>query len=386
MPALPRFLGHGLRGLRPPPWLLPLLPGESTRYGPPRRRATLTEYFARHPGELREVEPAAPAPDLPGAEDAPGLLAGMKRRARIPPAYVFTLPRARLLGPDGWIVGEGDSFLPEASFWRERDHPHPFSTHFILLRKRARPLRRLPGRTLSLASDFAAGGFGHFLHDSLPRLHLVEKAGHDLRDFDWVYLPRIDTPATRQLVARLDLPPERVLAQDPRHDLFADELVATSYPGTPGYIPSYAPALLRERFLPTDAPASAASAGRRIFLSREGFRRDLAARAQVEQLLRARGFEIVRPQVDDAIAACAEAACVVAQEGSNFMNALFCPSGARLLLLCPPTVDLPYALSLAAAGGHHLRVVETPSPSGDPEGKVGLDLARFERTLDALLA
>ena len=303
-------------------------------------------------------------------------------RQRMPPAYVFTLPGARLLGSAGWIVGADDTFLFESSFWREPDHPEPFGSHRILSRKRALPLRRLPGRTLSLASDFAIGGFGHFLHDGLPRLHLAELAGHRITDFDWIYLPRIDTPSTRRLIQRLGVPAERILQHDASVDIETEELVATTYPGTPGHIPAYVPTFLRARF----TTGGKAPATRRIFLSREGFRRDLAERPAVEKILRHHGFEIVRPHEVDAPALCAEAAVVVAQEGANFLNTLFCPPGAHLLMLWPNYLNLPYAFTQAAAAGHELWVQNTPLTTPSPQGPLSLDLDLFTRALDRLLS
>lgn len=375
---IPRFLGESLRALRCPPWLAARLPYSSMEYGPPRRVSSLRELFSARPDLLREVTPARPAPSLSARWVTPSREARLRHRTTLPPDYVFTLRDARLLGNAGWIVASDDTFLPEASFWREPDHPHPISTHFIFQRKRAKPLRRLPGRVLSLASDFAIGGFGHFIHDALPRLHLVEKAGHRLGDFDWVYLPRLDSPASRALTARLGVPPSKLLDHHPMFDLQAEELVGTSYPGTPGFIPDYTPAFLRERFAPPVRRTD-----RRIFLSREGFRRDLLQRPRAEQLLRERGFEIIRPHLEDAVSACAEAAVVVAQEGANFMNALFCPPGARLLLLLPAFIDLPYAFTLASSGAHSLWIQETP-PGGSGDS-LSLDLDLFAQTLDEII-
>lgn len=378
---LTTLCGERLRAWSCPPWATPLIPSTSVRFGPPRRRSSIAEYFSRHPGAFTQVYPRRPAPAIHADWLGAAPSTALKHRAWLPPDHVFTLRGARLLGDAGWIVGDDDTLLTEASFWREADHPHPFSSHYILRRKSSRPLRRLPGRTVSLASDFASGGFGHLIHDSLPRLHLLEQAGHKLADFDWIYLPRIDTPSARRLISRLGIPAGRLLAHDPAFDLLADELVATTYPGTPGYLPAYTPQFLRSRFGP-----SPARTGRRIFLSREGFRRDLARRGEIETLLRAHGFEIIRADRDDALQACAEAGCVVGQEGANFMNALFCPPGARLLLLLPDYVDLPYALTLAASGGHSIWVQSVRTSPHDVHGPVTLDLALFTRTLDRLLS
>ncbi|MCX6954211.1 MAG: glycosyltransferase family 61 protein [Verrucomicrobia bacterium] len=217
-------------------------------------------------------------------------------------------------------------------------------------------------------------------------MHLVEKAGHRLRDFDWLYLPRLDSPSTRELVTALGFPRDRIVQHDPRYDLETDELVATTYPGTPGNLPAYTPDFLRERFAPPSVGAR-----RKIFLSREGARRDLANRPEIERLLLARGFEICRPQTDHAVRACAAADVIVSQEGANLMNTLFAPPGTRVLLLLPDTGNnLPYALTLAATAGHRLFIQSCPlvdrTPGHENSSPVRPDLTVFASGLDQLLA
>lgn len=383
----PGNLALQLRSFSFPPALLPWLPLSSRIFGPPRRRAGIAEYFSHHPGKFTEVYPATPNIQVQPVlinKIAPAYFKDL--RPTLPAAYVFSMQRAHLLGSAGWIVGAQDTLLVEASFWREPDFPHRFDTHFILSRKKARPLRQLKGRTLSLASDFSIGGFGHFLHDGLARLHLVEKAGYTLQDFDWIYLPHIDTPSTRSLISKLEFPPDRILQHDPKWDLETEELVATSYPGTAGNLPPYTPSFLRTRFAQNAAPAN-----RKVFLSRKGFRRDLVNREDIEQLLLAHGFEICEPSRDDAVRACAEASIVVAQEGANFVNTLFTPPGARVLMLLPESGNtLPYGFTIAAAAGHKLWVQSCPledtTPGHEGISPVFADLGLFASALDEILA
>ena len=130
---LPRKIGHWLRSTPWPVALVPWLPLTSRTFGPPRRRAGVVEYFSRHEGRLTEVYAASAVPPpqvTPLGEVDPTYSRGLA--TALPPAFVFSLPQARLLGSAGWVVGRRDTLLVEASFWREPDFPHPFSTHFIL--------------------------------------------------------------------------------------------------------------------------------------------------------------------------------------------------------------------------------------------------------------
>lgn len=348
---VPKLVRDQLREFRWPPPIVRWLPSSSRQFGPPRHWCRMADYFGNHPGTLREVLPAHPvaiARPITVGEFPSRFLEAPATTA--PAGQVFTVREASLLGPEGWVVAPPDTWLVDAGY--EFHDPSKTLAHYHVFRARqgrAKPRRRLAGRCLSLATDYAIGGFGHFIHDSLSRLLLVERGGWNVRDFDWVYLPRPDTAAVRELVAQLGIDPRRLLTHDPAHDLDCEELTATRFPGVPGYFsPPYAE-FLRGRFSPPPTRRD-----RRIYLSRRGFRRNFANVEEIESILRQHGFEEVRADTDPATRQkCAEAALVFSLEGANFFNALWCPAGTRVLLVFPDRLphSLPYALSMAGACG-----------------------------------
>jgi hypothetical protein len=365
---VPGPIRNRLRSFRWSPGVVHWLPGSSVHFGPPRRWMHLNEYFAGHPGELREAIPAYPLP-----RPRPELVGNVPSRflesfrAEVPPAYVFRLSDARLLGAEGWIAAPGDTFLLDASY-EGNVVGMPMGDHHIFRSRRgfSPAQRRLPGRCLSLASDYAIGGFGHFIHDSLTRILLVEKAGLKLSEFDWIYLPRMATPAVRELVTKLEIEPERLLNHDVGFDLSCEDLTATSFPGAPGSIASIYAEFLRSRFAPVPRRRD-----RLIYLSRHGFRRNFSNLKEVEDVLQRYGFEEVRPHEDkDTIQKCAEAAFVFCIEGANFFNATFCPVGTGVVLVFPDRLPhcKPYAFTLAEACGFRTIVI-----SGDTVGAVNVD-------------
>jgi capsular polysaccharide biosynthesis protein len=145
------------------------------------------------------------------------------------------------------------------------------------------------------------------------------------------------------------------------------------------------------RFLREHFTRPGSNASRRIFLSREGFRRDLVNRSEVEQVLLARGFEICRPHIDDALRACTEAGIIVGQEGANLMNSLVAPPGTSVLMLLPEAHEnLPYAFTGAAAAGHNLYVqscqLEEATPGREGTSPVRADPAVLAAGVDRILA
>jgi len=377
-----------LREFRWPPGVVRWLPGDSRHFGPPRRWTTLARYFAAQPDLIREVLPAHPI-----VVAHPTVLGELPARfqestqANAPAAQVFNVRNAALLGPEGWVVAPPDTFLLEAGA-EVHDARRRLAEYQVFRSRqgRAKPRRRLPGRTLSLASDYAIGGFGHFLHDALSRLLLVDRAGLSLDAFDWIYLPRPDTAVARALVAHLGVRPERLLNYDPSHDLDCAELTATRFPGIPGYFSPPYVEHLQARFAPEPTRTD-----RRVYLSRRGFRRTFANAAAIDAVLARHGFEEVLPHEDPAtLQKCAEAACIVSLEGANFFNAFVCSSGTRVLLIFPDRLPhhLPYALSLAGACGFQTYALGAASvgPAGIDGGiaDVHLDPAVLDSALAVL--
>ncbi len=365
---IPSPVRDRLRGFRWPPGLVPWLPGSSRHYAPPRRISTLHAHFAQHGGVLKEVLPPhdirLAKPVIHGTFPARFLTSAQHKA---PTGRIFELNDARLLGPEGWVVTANDTWLTDAGY-ECSDPSKPLADYEIFRARRgfAKPLRHLPGRTLSLASDYAVGGFGHLLHDSLSRLLLIERSGLRPRDFDWVYLPRLRTPNVDKIVAALEVPPERLLNHDDTHDLECEHLTATAFPGHPGHLsPPYAQHL-RSRFAP-----AATRNDRRVHLSRRGFRRNYVNAPEIDAVLQARGFEEIQSATAvDVVQRCAEAAFVFSLEGANFFNAAFCPADVRVLLVFPDRLPhhLPYALSLCGALDHQVHVM-----AGQSIGPVSLD-------------
>jgi hypothetical protein len=364
---VPESVKHRWRQFRWPVPLISSLPGSSRVYGPARHWVRAASYFKWNPGQLRQVLPVQTMPPPAFRRCGPIPSRFFERlRPDVPAAFVLELPGARLWGPDGWIVGERDSYLVDASFWAYPDRSMPLQDHSMLIPKFGRPVRWLPGRTLSLASDFGIGGYGHFLHDSLTRLLLLELAGIGPGQFDWIYWPHLGGPGAETLVRLSGVPLGKILNWDPRHDLVCESLTATTFPGRPGHIAPVYAEFLRRRFAPTVSTAT-----RKIYLSRDGYRRNFRNAAEVEAVLSRHGYEICHPHSDrDVFAKCAAASHVVAIEGANFFNVFACPPDTKILLVLPdagPT--MPYAMTLGLSARLDLYLITARSldqPQIDP--------------------
>lgn len=122
---------------------------------------------------------------------------------RMPDLGVLELSNPRVFGKHGWVFSEDGVLLPEHS-WHGQDVGR------MALPGSLPGGARLPGTTLSLASDFCHRSYGHYLLDSLPRMHLFLSAGFTLDDADHVLCHRPPTAEAARHFARLEVPPKNV--------------------------------------------------------------------------------------------------------------------------------------------------------------------------------
>ncbi|MCX6936334.1 MAG: glycosyltransferase family 61 protein [Verrucomicrobia bacterium] len=341
-----------LRGRHLPPQLARLVPRRVRAFAPPRRYLSATDLAA---GSILATEPAEPIPrlklslhgDVP--DDGLGAL-----RSEAPVNHVFTVRHARLRDADGHIITQNNELVFDAGFW-SRLRPRPDRDHSAYQLRKTPPAQHLPGLTVSIASDFAAGGYGHFVHDCLPRLRLLRLAGIDFTKADWIFCPRLPSATVDDLCADLGIAPAKLLNHRPGWDYLCDQLIATTYPGAVGTI-----APRDAIFLETlgarwrQAPPFA----RRVYLARAGCARNFLNEAEALTVLRQHGFEIVDPAAGrTALEACANAAVIAGIDGANLSSLAFAPATARVLVIYPEQAPtLPYQLTLAASAGREVHL------------------------------
>ena len=355
MASLPRF--------SLPPALTRALPGTSRSFGPPRRVASTREYASRTGMPLTEVAPAEmlapPEVRLFGGVE-PGFVPTQSET--IGPLAVFRLENAAVYGPDAHLVAPDDTFLWDAAWHTVRTPMAALRRSKLYLRRRARRRRRLAGRTALLASDWAIGGFGHFLTDALPRWRLLQAAGHAAAAFDHFVLYHPGTPSANRLIEAARLPAGRLVPYDESCDLECEDLTGTTFPGAAPLLPPASAAWIRG-LAPAGRPTD------RLYLTRAGYRRHPGNAGELEAELARRGFTTIHGERDaDVPAACARAGVIVGVEGSNLFNICFAPRGARIVVLLPGSGVVPYLPWLCQAAGLELAAVAArpDSPASEP--------------------
>lgn len=273
-----------------------------------------------------------------------------------PDLGVLELSEPLVFGTHGWIVGADGILLPEQS-WYGRDVGR------MPLPGRWPAGTRLPGTSLTLASDFAHRSYGHYLLDSLPRLHLFRAAGCTLDEVDHVLCHRPPTAEAERHFARLGVPPDKCRWLAEGEAWRPDRLLAPSYPGTRRKIPGWASGFLRDR-----CGTAPPSRGRRLWIGRTG-RRSLVNAAEVEHAMRTLGFEVFDPAAADHPADdFAAATFIVSPHGGVLADLVFCAPDTKVLELVPTDHPAPYYYTLSLGAGLEYRALACRSLYERPEG------------------
>lgn len=283
------------------------------------------------------LEPAAtfrrPLPELPDAHPAALAFFARHTEESLAPRGVATFD-----GGVAWGHPTGGVFTAQGHFVPVFTHdPCGDAFHTVWTRLHLPAPRRLAGRVLYLVTPEATDNFHHWLVDLLPRLGLVQRAGHRLADFDRVIVNHAGRGYQFATLERLGIPREKIVAADASLLVRADQLVVPSLKASNQTLPSSDLAFLQRSFLghrPNGRPS------RRIFLSRAdaAFRR-LSNEPALHPLLRAHGFEIVTPgqlSLPEQARLFAEAAVVAGPAGAGFANLVFANPPAHAIEIAEP--------------------------------------------------
>ncbi|MEJ2814520.1 glycosyltransferase 61 family protein [Caulobacter sp. CCG-8] len=216
--------------------------------------------------------------------------------------------------------------------------------------------------TLDRASVFQAWGgnfnYGHFVLDCLPSLVALDEQGLLVR------YPPIAPPLAawqRDLVAMAAGRPVReVKAKVVRIAAAAHATSMDHYLHGPGDL------LARTRARILAAAPKPRTSGRRLYFSRRWHSmRVMVNETALETALRARGFEIVRPErlsAAEQVRMAQEAGIIVGPTGAAMTNALFAPAGATIVEIQPQNFTSQWVWAAARQAGARWRGYVCASP------------------------
>jgi capsular polysaccharide biosynthesis protein len=353
------------------------MPGDSLRFGPPRHAGVASEiaesggqaYDPRHVAPRERLVFDGPRTMTPEAdfwslvERSPDL-AQFRRQpdgARyfdIRPGTVYTVPRGRALGSEGWVVDARDRLLTDLSpdYVRER---YIRSRHPVMTQLRLPVVRSVDGAVAVLATLSARDFFAHWMMDLLPRAAMIARAGFRFEDMDAVYLPKPHLQYQLDLLTRLGIDPEQIIDADAVPHLQATQLIVPS-PHANVFIASTWCCKTLRALVPSHAEAGE-PASELIYVSRAhtNHRRLLNEDELLRDVLAPRGFVMVRPErltLEQQATIFASAKVIVTPLGSSVVNLVHCRPGTQVVEVLNPRCVQTCALALASqlSLGHHV--------------------------------
>jgi len=271
------------------------------------------------------------------------------------------------LTSSGEVVPLGPGLTPPPATYE--DFYRPFSR-----------VRRIDDCVATLTTFWDSNYF-HWLFDILPRLELLERAGLKPR---WIYAP-LRHAFQRDTLSRLGYGADMIIDSAVTPQVAAADLLVPSLPGTPGLVPEWVCAFLRERL--SKRTPSGATGDRRIYVSRAGARsRRIANESRVLDMLARYNFEAVKletMQFESQVELFRSASCIVAPHGAGLANLVFCRRGASVIEILPARdVNVCYwVLSGHVSVTYHYLLGSSRSPAPDIE----VDVERLARTVETAL-
>ena len=312
-------------------------------FQPQLKTLTSQEYAERFGGRWHEVYAGAPnRRPLPTSFGTTTGELESKLCKVFPPAGVLVMEAGSLFGPEGWIVGTGDYWLPEHSWFGH----NPGEARLSLSK---RELRRFVGTGLTLASNWSFENYGHLLLDSLPRIHLFAKAGFSFADVDYIYCPAKNAAKAAAVLQRYGVPLDKCILQPLPADVGIqfDRLIAPTFPGIRRNYPDWVPSFLRQAL-----PRERGTPHRRLYITRASGTRKLTNEAALIPRLNEYGFEIYDPSHHpDPWLDFSQAIAVAGPHGAGLTDLAFCPAETPVLELLPSDHVHPYYCSLSQAAG-----------------------------------
>jgi hypothetical protein len=309
-----------------------------------RRRIWLpsSEYAARFNARWHPFEPKTKC-----RIDAPYTLGASSRELKhkidkyYPESGVLELPDALMIGNHGWVFSKEGIFLPYHSWYGRHvdemcNYPMDIDAKICI-----------EGKVLSLASDFCTRGYGHFVTDSLPRLHIYKECGFDIDDVDFIVCPKPLPGNGQRLFDALDLPKEKLIWANDIDCAKIEQLLVPTFPGMRRTYPGWVTQFLRDKFTSNDIRPT-----RKLYVTRRGYTRNPENSSEVEALFEEYGFEIYDPTSNPhAHLDFAEAIFVAGASGSNLTGIAFASEQCKVLELMPSDHVYPYYYSLATSAG-----------------------------------
>ncbi|WP_299820741.1 glycosyltransferase family 61 protein [uncultured Pontibacter sp.] len=186
----------------------------------------------------------------------------------------------------------------------------------------------------TLIGGSGENNYFHWMFDSLPRMHLLEKAGL-LHKMDWFVVPKHNLPYQKDTLRLLGIPNTKIVEGHDVHHVQADTMYASTFVRNIEHIPMWACQYLRDKFLPI--AQKIIQPPKRIYISRQDSdARNVTNEVQVIALLEKYGFKKVVLSdftFAEQVSMFQSAEAIVGPHGAGLTNLVFCQKGTQVIEL-----------------------------------------------------
>jgi len=293
---------------------------------------------------------------------------------RYPMDRVFrcAVPGASIVRHGGGVLSGEHEILSEAFFLsrllRKSEVPQPWP-------------RPLEGKFISLLTIWGDRNLGHFFFDAMLRTAAFD----NLADYRFL-VPEAHLPWHSGLYEVAGIRPDQLVPV--RDGVVAVEELHVCHTSSSGSMPRKELLLkFRERARKAAGVNENTIPFRRLFVDRSGAkRRKLLNQNELEMVLSARGFDLIRWEehsIKDQIRIASETAMMVGPHGTNLLNSIYCRPGAKLMEIINPMWWDAATLRQASLVGHEFWYCFGEDASPDHDTRISPD--KLCRILDYML-
>jgi capsular polysaccharide biosynthesis protein len=273
-----------------------------------------------------------------------------------PPAFVATIPNARVWGRYGAVITSDDLLLTDVSREFGR-YGGVFGTeHSVFKQLKLAPVETVKGRVAVVACA-GSNNYHHWLYDTLPRIHLLKASG--LFDtIDWFVMDYTGIPYQKESIKLLGIDETKILCSNDhwKFHIQAEELVVPSLPAVLGRISDWTVTFLRNLFLAEQKPNN--TTGKGLYLSRaKAPSRKLLNETEIKALLNQYNCEPFFPEdysIQETAAMFSNAPFICGVHGSGFANLAFCTVGTNVIdFVAPLHLDAYYWIISNRTGSNY---------------------------------
>lgn len=329
---MPNFLQKALRKLDS---IVDLHVPYNINYRPSGYHPTLQDYLSSSGAEAVEVYPS----EISKLDVPENLCKSNKYQIPVqqvgvqPPAMVIAVKSGRICTNAvnyAAIVAEDNKLIGDISLQVGSTNP---ADNLVFKQKWFTTPMYLKGSAFhTLIGGSGDSNYFHWMIDSLPRLHLLKKAGW-FDKVDWFVVPRSSLSYQKDTLRILGIDTTKTVEGHQIKHIQADKLYTSTFVRNIEHIPAWVCSFLRDSFLPV--AQRTAITPKRIYISRQDSNyRNVENEKAVVDLLQKYGFEKVllsELAFTEQVTLFKNAEYIVSPHGAGLTNIVFCQPGTQVI-------------------------------------------------------